>query len=157
MHPRRPSSSAVAAILVGEQWQLFVISPSRNTATRSNSKLGFDGLPLTFGKDLACEDRAHEITNAPDQPTRSHCTEVVEWNTEFGRNDAQAVQANARPEVGDVADATAMNAIAAGKVDQDAAINQRAPGGAPLGSARLKYFLVCWHGSNPLRTKLPGE
>jgi hypothetical protein len=62
---------------------------------------------------LAFERHADAIAVAPDQAARAHRAEIVERNAEFGRDDAQAVQANARPEVSDVADATGMDHLLA--------------------------------------------
>ena len=90
----------------------------------------------------ALERRAHKIAVAPDQTTSAHGAEAVEGDAKLGGQDGEAGEPDARSVIGDVSDATALNALLAIEIHQHTAIDRSAAERAPLELKRRLEYLV---------------
>src|ERR1700674_1701155 len=90
-------------------------------------------IKLTVARDpLTFERHADKIAVAPDQSATAHRAESIERNSEFGRHDVQAVQSKAGAMVGDITNATFVNAVLAREEHQYVAIDHCAADAAAL-------------------------
>jgi hypothetical protein len=86
---------------------------------------------------LAFESCSHEVAVAPNQPAPAHRSEVIERYVKLGRHHVEPCQSNSSAIVGDIANATGVNAGASHEKQQGAAIDKTS-----LFEATLKQIII---------------